>query len=90
MNNREEKLLTVRHVIHQVPHIVAQVDVCRKCDLHPCVTVCPAGCFTLEGEEMVVQYEGCLECGTCRIICSEGALTWDYPLGGFGVSVRHG
>jgi len=30
-----------------------------------------------------------LECGTCYLVCNaEGALTWTYPEGGYGVVFR--
>jgi ferredoxin like protein len=35
--------------------------------------------------------DGCLECGTCRIICQgNNNLEWDYPRGGFGISFKFG
>ena len=37
---------------------------------------------------MTVNWEGCLECGTCLICCDDRALTWTYPRGGFGVQYR--
>ncbi|NLI13257.1 MAG: ferredoxin family protein, partial [Peptococcaceae bacterium] len=53
---------------------------------------CPACLYTLkEDGELSFDYAGCLECGTCRIICpKEGAISWQYPRGGFGVSFRYG
>jgi len=37
---------------------------------------------------MTVNWEGCLECGTCLICCDHRALTWTYPSGPFGVQYR--
>ena len=39
---------------------------------------------------MTVEYAGCLECGTCLIACNEGALSWSYPKGDYGVQYRFG
>jgi ferredoxin-like protein FixX len=39
---------------------------------------------------MVVEYAGCLECGTCKIACTLKAIIWDYPKGEFGVQYRFG
>jgi len=30
--------------------------------------------------------DGCLECGTCRVVCSEHRnVLWEYPRGGYGI-----
>jgi ferredoxin like protein len=31
-----------------------------------------------------------LECGSCRIICPQGAIRWVYPRGGFGICYQYG
>jgi ferredoxin like protein len=47
--------------------------------------------YTLKGEEINFDYAGCLECGTCRVMCKNKGITqWKYPRGTFGVSFRHG
>ena len=37
------------------------------------------------------NYEGCLECGTCRVL-THGRIveSWDHPMGGMGVAFRKG
>jgi len=75
------------------PHIRIDHKVCRsECSTRPCLYVCPAKLYTYrpEKDEIFVDYEGCLECGTCLIVCREGALTWEYPRAGFGVQYRFG
>ena len=74
-------------------HIAVDHDVCRqRCSLRPCLFVCPANLYSYseERDEVFVDYEGCLECGTCMIVCAEEALTWHYPRAGFGVQYRFG
>jgi ferredoxin like protein len=45
--------------------------------------------YTLNKEgEVVLELDGCLECGTCRIACPE--LDWHYPRGGYGVQYKCG
>ncbi|MFX1514464.1 MAG: ferredoxin family protein, partial [Promethearchaeota archaeon] len=61
-----------------------------RCNVKPCVTACPAGCFKLQDEKLVFTYEDCIECGTCRIICPRSMIEWNYPRGTFGVSFRYG
>ena len=72
------------------PHIVIDHDVCAaKCTTRPCLYVCPADLYELDDQgTMTVNWEGCLECGTCQICCDHEALEWKYPRGGFGVQYR--
>lgn len=53
---------------------------------------CPAGLFSLTPEgELHVDFRGCLECGTCRLLCDENTLQqWRYPDSGFGITYRFG
>lgn len=90
MTDRSEKLLWVRHVVSLEPHIVLDNTKCVDCNSKPCLYVCSAGCFTEEDGEIKFNYEGCMECGTCRVMCNHQALTWNYPPGGFGVTFRYG
>jgi ferredoxin like protein len=50
-------------------------------------SVCPAHCYELNDRGQVeVTADGCLECGTCRIICQDTQdVEWSYQRGGFGV-----
>ena len=83
----EDKLGTVRYNANVVSHIILDAAACGACTHRVCTTVCPAGCYTLSDEsEVLLSYTGCLECGTCRVMCAH--LRWDYPLGGHGVSYR--
>jgi ferredoxin like protein len=51
--------------------------------------VCPADLYELDDQHrIVVNWEGCLECGTCLICCDARALEWTYPRGEFGVQYR--
>ena len=74
-------------------HIVIDTKICAaRCKERPCVRVCPAALyeFNEEAGRMLVEFAGCLECGTCLVACREGALDWRYPKGGFGVQYRYG
>ncbi len=84
----EEKLGLLRYNIDSIPHIIADSNKCLECDTKPCVSGCPAGCFTIEDEELHFQYEDCIECGTCKIVCPKDAVDWNYPRGTFGVVFR--
>jgi len=40
---------------------------------------------------VVLITDGCLECGTCRIICDDYRnVDWEYPRGGYGVLFKFG
>ncbi|MHC1727667.1 MAG: ferredoxin family protein [Syntrophobacteraceae bacterium] len=73
-------------------HIKVNKEVCRTCPGKPCTLACPAGLYVLKEGEISFDYAGCLECGTCRVVCpnSEKALEWAYPRGGFGIQFRYG
>jgi ferredoxin like protein len=90
----QEKLgCNVYKIDHASPHIVIDHEICQlRCKTKPCLYTCPANLYTYQEEkdEVFVDYEGCLECGTCLIICQDEALTWHYPRAGFGVQYRFG
>lgn len=90
----EDKLgRNVFKIDKESPHIIVDHEICRqRCTLRPCLYVCPAQLYThnAERDEVFVDYEGCLECGTCMIVCEDDALTWHYPRAGFGVQYRFG
>ena len=90
----EDKLgRNVFKIDKESPHIIVDHEICRqRCTLRPCLYVCPAQLYTYndERDEVFVDYEGCLECGTCMIVCEDEALTWHYPRAGFGIQYRFG
>lgn len=86
----EKRLTYVKFNIHGEPHITIDTSRCRGCDYKPCIKGCPAGLFTLVEGDIHFNYEGCLECGTCRIICPRDAVKWSYPIGGYGVKYSFG
>ena len=53
---------------------------------------CPAGLYKVnDAGAAVFDYAGCLECGTCRVLCGKTILEkWEYPNGTFGVEFRYG
>lgn len=72
-------------------HIVLNKAICGECKEMYCLYVCPAEAYSLnEQKEVQIDTDGCLECGTCKIVCTKGAIDWNYPQGGFGVHYRFG
>lgn len=90
--NIEAKLGLDVFKIHTEPHIIINHEICRaKCQIRYCLHICPAELYTVDQQgDVQVNYEGCLECGTCLIACSYEALTWHYPEAGHGVQYRFG
>jgi ferredoxin like protein len=86
-----EKLLKTRYVVDpHSAHILVERSLCANCKESPCIYVCPAGCYHKEEDKLLFSYQSCMECGSCRIVCPSGAVNWNYPRGGFGVSYRFG
>ena len=74
-----------------VPHIKIKQGMERDPRLTAAVRLCPAGLYSVNesGEVVLATIDGCLECGTCYVVCDRNAFTrWRYPRGGFGVSFR--
>lgn len=72
------------------PHILINHAICKSCQDKRCLFVCPAGVYSEQNGEIIVEWAGCLECGTCRAVCDKNALDWKYPTGGFGIIYREG
>ncbi|MFP4194587.1 MAG: ferredoxin family protein [Desulfobacterales bacterium] len=93
MTTIEDKLFLDRFQVDATSHLrVLNPQVCiRDCREQPCLYFCPAGVYTL-GEDggINVAYEGCLECGSCRIGCPHMNIEWRFPRGGYGVRHKFG
>ncbi len=77
------------------PHIEIDETICATCQEKPCLYICSAVCYKLsDAGEIQFDYAGCLECGTCRIVCRElgqgGVVKWVYPHSTFGINFRYG
>ena len=57
-----------------------------------CTTVCPAKVYEWEADhkKIVVNYENCIECGACRMLCPYDNIACEWPRGGFGVQYKLG
>jgi ferredoxin-like protein FixX len=56
------------------------------------VRICPAALYKLDEEgKPVFDYAGCLECGSCRVVCADTILAkWSYPNPTMGIEYRFG
>ncbi|EFG1228201.1 ferredoxin family protein [Escherichia albertii] len=73
------------------PHIVLNEQIDPQL-FQLLVMACPAGLYRCDGNgHFLFDYAGCLECGTCRVLCEESLLAkWQYPVGTLGIEYRHG
>jgi len=89
----EDKLFQNRYLVDAGrPHITVQPHETPSANLVALTTVCPAKCYEMNDKGQVeVTPDGCMECGTCRVLCeASGDITWDYPRGGYGVLFKFG
>jgi electron transfer flavoprotein-quinone oxidoreductase len=47
--------------------------------------LCPTKCYSMEDNKVVLQHEGCIECGTCS-----KETEWKHPKGEKGIFFRYG
>jgi ferredoxin like protein len=89
----EEKLFHNRYLVDSGrPHIQVRPHETPSKALLSMTRLCPANCYSQNDKGQVeVTPDGCLECGTCRIVCAETAdIVWEYPRGGFGILFKFG
>lgn len=88
----EDKLFLDRFNVDEQSHLrIDDQSICRQdCREQPCLFICPANVYRLEDERISVNYEGCLECGSCRIACPRLNIQWRFPTGGFGIRHKFG
>lgn len=71
------------------PHILVDKSICATCAARACLILCPARCYRLKDDQVNFEYAGCLECGTCRVMCKDRGITsWNYPGATYGVTFR--
>ena len=88
----DEKLASVSFDVDRNAHITVRKELCPACASKPCLHICAAENYKWDarGDYLIFNYEGCLECGACRLICPMDAIDWSYPRGGHGVRFRFG
>ncbi len=92
MSTVDKKLAVLAIKPQAESHIVPDQQLCSRCDSRPCIVACPAELWALNDEtgEMTIEHAGCLECGTCLLVCPQDAVAWRFPDGTFGVQLRWG
>lgn len=87
----EDKLALDKFQVDEAnPHIVV-VDAPDLTEFQKLVLACPAGLYKRTDDGIRFDYAGCLECGTCRVLCGHTVLAkWEFPAGAMGVEFRYG
>jgi len=84
----DDKLALNLFHVDKDPHVKVNQEICHECPHQLCTYLCPVDNYKRENGTVVFSWEGCLECGTCRVVCDQSAINWDYPRGGYGISYR--
>ncbi len=53
------------------------------------ILLCPMGCYSIAGDKLIMSYEGCVECGTCRVLSRSDQIRWEHPKSGRGIQYRY-
>lgn len=89
----EEKLSRVSwHEAEESNLDIESKATCRECETRFCEIICPAEVWVFEeGDNLPnIQWENCLECGACRIVCPENNIVWEHQEGGEGFAFKFG
>ncbi len=90
--NVDSKLSSDKFYVDESNAHIELVENPSKEEFGKLVLACPAALYKYgENGEMLFDYAGCLECGTCRLICGKTILKkWEYPQGTMGIEYRWG
>ncbi|HJH42188.1 MAG TPA: ferredoxin family protein [Rubneribacter badeniensis] len=90
--NVDAKLATNKYNVDEGHAHIELVDEADRTEFRKLVLACPAALYKFDEDgDMAFDYAGCLECGTCRILCGSTILKrWEYPQPTMGVEYRYG
>ncbi|MDR0424301.1 MAG: 4Fe-4S dicluster domain-containing protein [Clostridiales Family XIII bacterium] len=88
----DDKLGVVRFKVDEHnAHIIVDDTYQNMDEINLLVMACPASLYSYEDGKVAFNYEGCLECGTCRVLSSGKVIkSWSYPRGPLGVEYHQG
>ena len=70
---------------------IKEHQVCAQCDEKPCLYFCPVGVYRLDRQgKVMVGFQACVECGSCRVGCPFNNIGWALTRGGYGVAYKFG
>ena len=81
----------VFHTDESYAHIEINSDFKDEEEIRKVVLACPAELYKYENGELAFNHEGCLECGTCRVVSGGKVVkSWNHPYGEMGVTYMQG
>ncbi|MDP3790083.1 MAG: 4Fe-4S dicluster domain-containing protein, partial [Candidatus Omnitrophota bacterium] len=97
MNNKpkilslDDRLALVARKFDKVSHIEVDQEKFKQSDEKVVLFLCPAKVYVLNEEtgECTVNFDNCVECGTCQTACPE-YIKWKNPHGALGISYKYG
>jgi ferredoxin like protein len=79
------------HTDESCAHIEINSDFKDEEEIRKVVLACPAELDKYENGELAFNHEGCLECGTCRVVSGGKVVkSWNHPYGEMGVTYMQG
>jgi ferredoxin like protein len=91
--NVDDMLASLKYYVDEdYAHLwIKDQGVCAECQDRPCLFFCPVGVYRLDRQSNVmVGYQACVECGSCRVGCPSNNIGWSLPRGGYGVAYKFG
>ena len=90
--NVDEYLALNKYEVDEGEAHIELVDDPDDAEFDKLIRVCPAALYKRDEEgRKTFDYAGCLECGTCRIMCGDTILEkWTFPGPTMGVEYREG
>ncbi len=91
--NVDDMISSVKYYVdEEKSHLwIKSHDVCAQCKARPCLFFCPVEVYKTDNEgKVLVGYQACVECGSCRVGCPFLNIGWVLPRGGYGVAYKFG
>jgi ferredoxin like protein len=91
--NVDDMLATLKYYVdEEYTHLsIKDQDACCQCQGQPCLYFCPMGVYRQDEQgKIIVGYQACVECGSCRVACPSENIVWALPRGGYGVAYKFG
>ncbi|MFX0101953.1 MAG: 4Fe-4S dicluster domain-containing protein [Candidatus Hodarchaeota archaeon] len=76
----------VRRIEEDGNFIKHDAKACTGCG--NCEKICPMNLWTINKEKAILATDyrkKCVECGSCWLVCKDGAVDFKYPAGGKGI-----